>query len=68
MTTVASMSWLTPYISTQATPGLPNTDNRGNVTLTWVGPLSSITLRYRNGNVNGTTQLVRVTPINFDPC
>lgn len=59
---------LTPFISTQANPGLPNTDNRGNVTLTWVGPVSAVTIRYRNGNVNGTTQLVRVTPINFDPC
>jgi hypothetical protein len=47
---------------------LPNTDARGNVTLTWAGPVSSVQMRYTNGNQSGGSQLIRITDLTFNPC
>lgn len=48
---------------------LLNSDDRGNVTLTWAGPVSSVQMRYTNGNQFGnSSQLIRISDLTFNPC
>jgi hypothetical protein len=66
MTGVGSVA--DPFRNTNNNLNLANTDARGNVTITYAGPISSFSFQYYNASATGTSQLIRVTDITFESC
>jgi hypothetical protein len=58
----------TPFLNSNANLNLPHTDDRGNVTISYAGPISSFTFEYFNGVATNGTQQIRVTDIAFEDC
>jgi hypothetical protein len=65
-TATGTTSTTGPFRNSISNLNLPNSDNRGNVTVTFPGPLTQFQLQFRCVNPDdGTNQLINVTSISF---
>jgi hypothetical protein len=54
-----------PFYNAANNTNLDNNSNRGNVTVTWAGPVTSIALRFWCAGEDGSNQLINIGDISF---
>jgi hypothetical protein len=54
-----------PFYNANGNSNLANTSNRGNVTVSWSGPITSIALRFWCAAEDGSNQLINISDITF---